>query len=93
MTALQKPSGRVRGIVAGDIVRRLVARTMAQQLSPAVELLLRHTSMQCPPGQALSVSPMHCRCSRSLTSGHRCFHQWGGSLRFDLKKGDVGSVV
>ena len=25
MTALQKPSGGVRGIVAGDIVRRLVA--------------------------------------------------------------------
>ena len=37
MTALQKPNGGVRGIVAGDIVRRLVVRTMAQQLSPAVE--------------------------------------------------------
>ena len=36
MMALQKPSG-VRGIVAGDIVRRLVAWTMAQQLSTAVE--------------------------------------------------------
>ena len=37
MTALQKPSGGAKGIVAGDIVRRLVARTMAQQLRPAVE--------------------------------------------------------
>ena len=27
MTALQKPNGGVRGIVAGDIIRRLVART------------------------------------------------------------------
>ena len=38
MTALQKPSGGVRGIVVGDFVRRLVARTLAQQLAPAVEL-------------------------------------------------------
>ena len=37
MTALQKPNGFVRGIVAGDIIRRLVARTVSQQLSPVVE--------------------------------------------------------
>ena len=37
MTALRKPSGGVRGIVAGDIIRTLVARTMAQQLGPQVE--------------------------------------------------------
>ena len=37
MTALQKPGGGVRGIVAGDVVRRLVARTISQQLSSAVE--------------------------------------------------------
>ena len=37
LTALQKPSGGVRGIVAGDIMRRLVARTMSHQLSKAVE--------------------------------------------------------
>ena len=34
LTALQKPSGGVRGIVA----RRLVARTISQQLATAVEL-------------------------------------------------------
>ena len=33
LTALQKPTGSVRGIVVGDMVRRLVARTMAQRLS------------------------------------------------------------
>ena len=33
ITALQKPTGGVRGIVAGDIIRRLVGR----QLGPAVE--------------------------------------------------------
>ena len=37
LTALFKPDGEVRGIVAGDVVRRLVARTMSQQLSLAVE--------------------------------------------------------
>ena len=35
-TALQKPNGGVRGIVAGDVFRRLVARTMAQQLGPEI---------------------------------------------------------
>ena len=37
MTALQKPSGDVRSIVVGDSTRRLVSRTIAQQLAPAVE--------------------------------------------------------
>ena len=37
LTALAKPDGGVRGIVAGDVVRRLVSRTIAQQLSAAVE--------------------------------------------------------
>ena len=36
LTALSKPDGGVRGIVAGDVIRRLVARTMAQQLQKAV---------------------------------------------------------
>ena len=36
LTALQKPGGGVRGIVAGDVIRRLVARTVAQQLGKAV---------------------------------------------------------
>ena len=36
MTALRKDNGGVRGIVAGDVVRRLVARTMARQMSEVV---------------------------------------------------------
>ena len=36
LRALSKPDGGVRGIVAGDVFRRLVARTMPQQLSTAV---------------------------------------------------------
>ena len=38
LTALQKESGGVRGIVAGDIVRRLVARTITQQMERAFEI-------------------------------------------------------
>ena len=41
MTALQKPSGGVRGIVAGDVLRRLVAKTVAQQMGKAVEAATR----------------------------------------------------
>ena len=37
MTASQKPDGGVREIVVGDIIRRLVARTMAKQVSKQVE--------------------------------------------------------
>ena len=37
VTALMKPTGGVRGIVTGDVFRRLVSRTIAQQLGPAVE--------------------------------------------------------
>ena len=37
LTALRKPNGGVRGIVAGHIVRRLVARTISQQLAEEVQ--------------------------------------------------------
>ena len=36
MTALRKDGGGVLGIVAGEVIRRLTARTIAQQLGPAV---------------------------------------------------------
>ena len=36
-TALRKADGGVRGIVVGDILRRLVARTMAKQTAASVE--------------------------------------------------------
>ena len=37
LTALVKPGGGVRGIVAGDILRRVVGRRVAQQLTKDVE--------------------------------------------------------
>ena len=37
LTALRKTGGGVRGIVAGDVFRRLTSRTMAQQLGEVVK--------------------------------------------------------
>ena len=37
ITALSKPDGGVRGIVVGDILRRLVVKTMAKQISKEAE--------------------------------------------------------
>ena len=37
MSVLRKANGGVRGIVVGDTLRRLVARTIAQQIGEAVE--------------------------------------------------------
>ena len=37
MTALQKPNGGVRGIIFGDVIRRLVAKTMAKQFMARFE--------------------------------------------------------
>ena len=37
LTALRKEGGGVRGIVVGDMLRRLVARTMVQQVAKEVE--------------------------------------------------------
>ena len=36
ITSVRKPAGGVRGIVVGDVIRRLVARTVAQQVGSNV---------------------------------------------------------
>ena len=62
MTALQKPTGGVRGIVIGDFVRCLVARTIAQQLGPAVE---RATA----PSQFALSTKAGCECVAHIVQG------------------------
>ena len=37
MVALQKPNGRIRGLVMGDIFRRTVVRTIAQQMAESFQ--------------------------------------------------------
>ena len=54
MTALEKANGGVRGIVAGDMVRRLVTRTIAQQILCPVGRH-PHFSTRCQRGLALNV--------------------------------------
>ena len=56
MTALHKTNGGVRGIVVGDVVRRLVARTVAQQLGPSVV--------------EAAIAPF--QCARSTRAGSEC---------------------
>ena len=70
MTALQKPTGGVRRIVAGDIIRRLVSRTMAQQVRKKVEkatapfqyALSTHAGCECIAHaiQAMTDANPHC---------------------------------
>ena len=62
LTALSKPDGGVRGIVAGDVVRRLVARTISQQIAPAVE---RATS----PHQYAMTTRAGCECVAHALQG------------------------
>ena len=61
MTALRKKDGGVRGIVVGEVIRRLVARTVAQQLGPAVEARLLHSSMRSQPERVVSAFRTCCR--------------------------------
>ena len=65
MIALQKPLGGVRGIVVGDVVRRLVARTMAQQ----------HSARQWRQRLHLTSTPCHeswdRMCGSRSSSAHR----------------------
>ena len=41
LIAIRKPAGAVRGIVVGDYLRRLVARTLAQHFAPAFDVATR----------------------------------------------------
>ena len=70
MTGLRKPDGSVRGIVAGDVIRRLVARTIAQQLERTVE------AATAPCQYALSTRS-GCECiAHSLQGMCEMDHTW-----------------
>ena len=60
MSALQKPGGGVRGIVVGDILRRLVAKTLAQEISHHIE------AATSPFQYALATRCGHRACSTGL---------------------------
>ena len=62
LTPLSKPDGGVRGIVSGDVIRRLVARTIAQQLGEAIK------SATAPHQYALSTRAV-CVCIAHALQG------------------------
>ena len=66
LVALRKPSGGSRGLVVGDLLRRLVARTLAQQFSQQLDA----ASMHSPRGQERrrSCTPCKPKLKPTLTS-------------------------
>ena len=71
MTALRKRDGG-RGIVAGDVIRRPVARTIALQLEKTVEAALR-SSTRFPHALVASASHILCKvCVRWTTLAQCC---------------------
>ena len=83
LTALSKPDGWVRGIVVGDILRRLVARTTAKQFSKKAE------AATAPFQYALSTKA-GCECVtrilQALSDRDPEAHRWDWSVRSDLQK-------
>ena len=61
LTALSKPDGGVRGIVSGDVIRRLVARTIANSWEKQLSQPPPPTNTHCQPVQGVSALPMHSR--------------------------------
>ena len=58
LTALKEPSGGTRGIVVGDVFRRLVARTLAQQFAKVEEVATAPFQLPSALGQDASASLM-----------------------------------
>ena len=80
ITALRKEDGGVRGITVGDILRRLVARTIAQQISKVVEESTAPCQYAlCPRRWDASVWPTSSRHSQTVTvrHGRECGRHWG----------------
>ena len=76
MTALRKKDGGVRGIVASEVIRRLTARTIAQQLGPAVE------AATAPFQYALSTRA-GCECVSHALQALRDMDEDGGITSID----------
>ena len=89
MIALQKPQGGIRGIVVGDVVRRLVARSLAQQLGPAVEVTRRFNS-RCRPSLDASAWPTSYKQRRIWTNV--VVRGWERGFRPHLARSDVAGV-
>ena len=72
MTALQKPNGGVGGNVVGDVVRRLVAKTMAEQFMTKFEAATKPLQYALAT-RAGSESIAQCKWSLTWTPELQCY--------------------
>ena len=93
MTALSKDDGGVRGIVIGYVVRLLVARTIAQQLGPAVKAATaRHQYAFSTRAGCECVAHAIQAFVRIEPTGHSHFSGWHWSVRLHFEKSHAGRV-
>ena len=71
MVALQKPNGRVRGIVVGDLLRRLVSDVWPKPM-PATSRRAAPTSTYWPPGLEQNPLPIASQQPQSKTQPTQC---------------------
>ena len=84
LTALRKPDGG-RGIVVGDVFRRVVARTIAMQIVDKVEEATSPHPVRAEDEGKLRDSGSHSSGVERCRSGrHRRFCRWSRSVRFDF---------
>ena len=73
LTALEKPNGGVRGIVVGDVVRRLIAKTMSDQMMARFETATKPFPIRFINKSWVRKHCTHCaKCHRQLTPGQLC---------------------
>ena len=80
LTSLTKPDGGARGIVAGDVVRRLVARTISQQLGPEVEQATSPYQYNMSTRARCECVAHVCKVSRSWTRTQQLRQSMGSVL-------------
>ena len=103
MTASRKPDGGVRGIVAGDVIRRLVVRTIAQQLERTVEAatapyqyaLSTRSGCECIAHSLQGLCEMDHTCTVLSIDGIGAFDQISRAAMLDglLNVAGVGQVL
>ena len=80
MTALEKPDGGIRGIVVGDVIRRLVAKTISEQFMLKGSRPQRClSSSRCPHEQGARAAHVVQTCTdadpRTTLSSHLTWFQ------------------
>ena len=88
MTALQKPNGGIRGIVVGDVIRRLVAKTLAKQFMTRFEDATK--PFQCALSTRAGCESIAHVVQVMTDRDPNCTvlsNRWSGSFRFGVQEG------